>query len=260
MRNALAAIVAAIRAALGGLVSRVISTTRSVGGRLVTFSETVWETSKSLPGAALNLSVAGSELAWEGAKALPAAALDVTARTLRSSVAVPLAIAEAAVKAPLLLARSVLGGGGGGGAPASEGQAATSAEQRAEVEQAKADAAGDARAQVQALRRVASSLAKGVRPEPESLELLSPKLVAYLRALEPEECAALVRTRTTALRQLLDKGTAPANVRGPAEVAECQAASQAAPAAAPRPDLKFRIAARRRDQAAEILEEWGARA
>lgn len=257
MRNAVAAIAAAIRAALGGLVSRVVSTTRFISGKLVTVAETVWEASKSLPGAALDLSIAGSELAWEGAKALPGAALDVTTRTLRASAAVPLALVGAAVKAPMALVKSVLGSGGG--APASEGQAAASAEQRAEAEQAKADAAGDARAQVQALRRIASAFAKGHCPDADSLELLSPKVVAYLRALEPEECATLVRTRTSALRQLLDKGEAPKDVRGPAEVAAWHSASRAAPATATRPDLKARIAARR-DKAADILAEWGARA
>ena len=83
---------------------------------------------------------------------------------------------------------------------------------------------------------------------------------SYLRALEPEECAALVRTRTTALRQLLDKGEAPPSVRSPAEVAECQAATRDAPGALARGAVGARIAARRRGQATDILEEWGARA
>ena len=138
------------------------------------------------------------------------------------------------------LVRSVFGGNRGQGTP---DQAAAQASARATSEQAKADDAADARVILAALRRVASSVAKGAKPEPSALEELPAGLAGYVVRLTADEADTLARARTNVLRALLDTGVAPDGVRSPRELnAELKASANVV---VPNQVLQARIDAKR---------------
>lgn len=122
--------------------------------------------------------------------------------------------------------------GGGGGDVADPSLAAAQAVARARQEQQRADDTADARVTLQAIRRVARARARGEKIPEDAAEILPPMLLAYVKALEVDECDALAKARTSVLRALLDEQTPPAGVRSPKEVAkDLQRAREPAPAA-----------------------------
>jgi hypothetical protein len=140
-----------------------------------------------------------------------------------AAVSLPGAAARGAASLPLLAVRSVLEAVRPRPAVAAPAQAAAEAAGRAKAQEEKADAASDARALLNAFRKVVAARARGNTPPEEALDALPPALAAYALGLEPAECEALAVARTAVLRILVDTGVAPDGIRSPRQVAKDRA-------------------------------------
>lgn len=187
-------------------------------------------------------------------------------RAVSATAALAASAAEKAVMVPAALAGSVVRSawrsmrGGQAEQPAAEEQAAATGARRAKFEGVAADTAADERVMLQAVRRVASARARGVRPDPEAVALLRPDVVRYLLALTPEECGRLATSRVPAVRALLDTGVAPEGVRSPSEVAADTPEPEASHPSAARATLHVVRSQARIDEAMAAMGEWQARA
>ena len=168
----------ALRAALATmvrLITKTISVTKIIGGRVVRSTETVVERAVDVGQAVGQLAVG--------------AVGDV-------------------VKAPLRIAGGVARAVGGA-RPAQQTlpqDEAAEARDAAVTQQRRADAAEDARAVLLAFRRVAQARASGVPADPAHLGRLPRLLVDYLDALTADELDALARKPTSELRRVITGG------------------------------------------------------
>ena len=197
-------IIQAIRAILRSFHAVLKSSTRWVGGALVTASETVWEATTSVASAADDAAITASEAAWNATVAAPGAALKAV--SVAGSVAVGLA--SDVVKLPLravgAVARAVLGGGGGGGGQGGEQASADQAADRTARAQAEAEAASELRCRIQAIRRIAGAVKRGIRPPEDAVAALPRGVTDYLLGMSPTEAAAVVTAPSVKVATLLE--------------------------------------------------------
>ena len=200
--NKIAEIMRAVAAALGRLVSRVVQTTKWVGGRAVRVAETV------------------VERIFDAAVAAPRVALDLTVATSKLGIGT----VNDVVKLPFRLAGAVLRARqpqqqSPQDAAADEAAAQRAAQQEESHRQAAADRQAEARELVQAIRSVATARARGERPDDVGLALLPDGMQDYMMAMDREEAATVAATSVPGLRGLL-RGRPPEGVRSPREVQE----------------------------------------
>ena len=152
------------------------------------------------------------------------------------------AVASDAVALPGRLLGMVFGGGGSPSPQAAAQQAAA----QTQSEQSRADDAADDRIAIAALRRVASAVGRGDRPEQADLQAVPPGLAAFVVKLNSDEAEVIARSRTSELRSLLSTGVSPAGVRMPQELAaDLRAAQEPVEVVDRKADFRARLAARR---------------
>lgn len=232
--NKLSEIIAAVMAALGRLVSKSVSVTKMIGGKLVRSTEVVLER------------------VFDVAAAVPSAAFDITAATSKLA----LGAASDLVKMPFRLAGMVFGGRRGQqpsaqSAAAEEAAAQREAAAQEEARQAAADRQSEARELVAAVRSVAAARARGERLDDVALSRLPEPVRDYLLALDKDECGTVAAASVMGLRGVL-RGKPPEGVRTPSELKEATGAEvvSAEQVAARRAEVKAAVRAAMRGEKA----------
>ncbi len=199
--NKISEILAAIVAALGRLVSKSVSVTKFVGGKLVRSTEVVLER------------------VFDAVAATPRFAFDLGVATAKLGVGIVSDVA----KLPFRLAGMVLGKRGpqptAQSAAAEEAAAQREAAQQEEARQSAADRQSEARELVAAVRSVAAARARGERLDDVTLARLPEAVRDYLTALDKSECEVVAAASVMGLRNVL-RGRPPEGVRTPKEVRE----------------------------------------
>ena len=248
MRNILAAIANAVRNALSGMAGiwdwlgrRWDAVARSGFGR---GCSAAWTALKPPAAAALD-KIAAAGTAFDNGISRVGRGVGSAVLGVAKGIG---GVGESVLGLPGALLRTVFGSPRGG--QQSTDNVAEMAVERAVRDQAAAEAATELSGRVNAVRRVASALKRGVRPPEDAIARLPAEVVAYLLELDASDAARMVTARKEQIISLLE--SAPALQK-----------HEPAPAPGPRPvSLVDRINARRASRpltrADEILREHAA--